>query len=84
MVDSSAVDMVQVRRRMEDENRKARKAARREYNDNVRELASFVRKRDKRVSFFQVRLLLWQDNGRLLTLPYQLCHIRNGAPFAPA
>ena len=39
---------------MEEENRKARKVARREYNENVRELASFVRKRDKRVSFYQV------------------------------
>lgn len=45
---------MQVRRRMEEENRKARKAARRDFNDNVRELASFVRRRDKRVSFFQV------------------------------
>ena len=45
----------QVRRRMEEENRRAQKAARKEYMDNVRELAAFVRKRDKRVSAFQVR-----------------------------
>ena len=45
---------VQVRRRMEEENRRAQKAARKEYMDNVRELAAFVRKRDKRVSAFQV------------------------------
>lgn len=38
---------------MEEENRRARKHARRVFNDKVRELASFVRKRDKRVSFFQ-------------------------------
>lgn len=34
---------------MEDENAKRRKALRRHYNDTVRELATFVRKRDKRV-----------------------------------
>lgn len=44
-----------VRRRMEEENRRARKHARRVFNDKVRELASFVRKRDKRVSFFQAQ-----------------------------
>ncbi len=35
---------------MEDENQKARRTARREYNDAVRELVGFVRKRDKRVA----------------------------------
>lgn len=45
----------QVRRKMEDENRKARRAARRDFHDNVRELVAFVRKRDKRVAVFQVR-----------------------------
>ena len=39
---------------MEDENAKRRKAARRNYNDAVRELAAFVRKRDKRVIAQQV------------------------------
>ena len=41
---------------MEDENSKRRKAARRAYNDAVRELAAFVRKRDKRVIAHQVPL----------------------------
>ena len=34
---------------MEDDNAKRRKALRRHYNDTVRELVAFVRKRDKRV-----------------------------------
>ncbi len=38
---------------MEEENKKCRKAARREYNDDVRELVAFVRKRDKRVAKHQ-------------------------------
>ena len=42
---------------MEEENRKLRKAKRREFNDTVRELAAFVRKRDKRVAAYQVLLL---------------------------
>ncbi|MED6145028.1 hypothetical protein PIB30_021176 [Stylosanthes scabra] len=37
------------RRLMEEENNKVRKKARREYNDTVRRLAEFVKKRDKRV-----------------------------------
>lgn len=37
------------RRLMEEENKKLRKKARREYNDSVRGLAAFVKKRDKRV-----------------------------------
>ncbi len=48
------ISVVQVRRLMEDENAKRRKAARRNYNDAVRELAAFVRKRDKRVIAHQV------------------------------
>ena len=39
---------------MEEENQKKRKAARRAYNDTVRELTAFVRKRDKRVAAHQV------------------------------
>ena len=39
---------------MEEENQKKRKAARRAYNDTVRELVAFVRKRDKRVAAHQV------------------------------
>lgn len=34
---------------VEAENEKARRAARREYNENVREMVAFVRKRDRRV-----------------------------------
>ncbi len=45
----------QVRRKMEDENRKARRIARREYLENVRELVAFVKKRDKRVAKAQVQ-----------------------------
>ncbi|KAK8511708.1 hypothetical protein V6N13_029303 [Hibiscus sabdariffa] len=37
------------RRVMEEENKKLRKKARREYNETVRRLAEFVKKRDKRV-----------------------------------
>ncbi|KAJ9568197.1 hypothetical protein OSB04_004163 [Centaurea solstitialis] len=37
------------RRLMEEENKKIRKKARREYNETVRGLAEFVKKRDKRV-----------------------------------
>nr|XP_023924690.1 DNAJ protein JJJ1 homolog [Quercus suber] len=37
------------RRVMEEENKKVRKKARREYNDTIRGLAEFVKKRDKRV-----------------------------------
>lgn len=40
---------------MEDENRKSRRIARREYLDNVRELVAFVKKRDKRVAKAQVQ-----------------------------
>jgi hypothetical protein len=36
------------------ENDKARKAVRKEYNENVRELVAFLRKRDKRVATHQV------------------------------
>lgn len=44
----------QVRRLMEEENRKARKAKRRDFNETVRELVAFVRKRDKRIAAHQV------------------------------
>ena len=45
----------QVRRAMEAENKKARNAARREYSTAVRNLVSFVKRRDKRVIDFQAR-----------------------------
>ncbi|KAI3463889.1 hypothetical protein Pfo_020552 [Paulownia fortunei] len=43
------------RRLMEEENKKLRKKARREYNETVRGLAEFVKKRDKRVIDMQVK-----------------------------
>ncbi|CAK9147972.1 unnamed protein product [Ilex paraguariensis] len=43
------------RRVMEEENKKLRKKARREYNETVRDLAAFVRKRDKRVIDLQMK-----------------------------
>ncbi|OAD69727.1 hypothetical protein PHYBLDRAFT_100882, partial [Phycomyces blakesleeanus NRRL 1555(-)] len=42
-----------VRRAMEKENKKARDTARKEYNDTVRNLATFMRKRDPRLKAFQ-------------------------------
>ncbi|PWN28552.1 ChaC-domain-containing protein, partial [Jaminaea rosea] len=42
-----------VKRLMEKENKRAREAGRREYNDTVRALAGFVRKRDPRYKAFQ-------------------------------
>ena len=38
---------------MEEENRKARRAAKREFNETVRALVSFVKKRDKRLVAIQ-------------------------------
>ncbi|CAH1422419.1 unnamed protein product [Lactuca virosa] len=43
------------RRMMEDENKKIRKKAKREYNETVRGLAEFVKKRDKRVIDMQMK-----------------------------
>ncbi|KAF3338110.1 dnaJ subfamily C member 21 [Carex littledalei] len=43
------------RRLMEEENKKLRKKARREYNDSVRGLAAFVKKRDERVVRMMVK-----------------------------
>ncbi|CAD7704389.1 unnamed protein product, partial [Ostreobium quekettii] len=42
-----------VRRLMEEENKKLRKLAKREFTESVRQLASFVKKRDKRVTKYQ-------------------------------
>ena len=44
---------IQVRRLMEDENKKERKGVKRSHNDAVRELVAFVRKRDKRLAAHQ-------------------------------
>ena len=38
---------------MDDENKKARKSAKKEYNDIVRQLAAFVKKRDRRIAKHQ-------------------------------
>lgn len=43
------------RRVMEEENKKLRKKAKREYNETVRELAAFVKKRDRRVMDMMVK-----------------------------
>lgn len=43
------------RRLMEEENNKVRRKARKEYNDTVRRLADFVKKRDKRVIDMKVK-----------------------------
>lgn len=43
------------RRLMEDENKKLRKKAKREYNETVRGLTEFVKKRDKRVIDMQMK-----------------------------
>lgn len=43
------------RRLMEEENNKVRRKAKREYNDTVRKLADFVKKRDKRVIDMKVK-----------------------------
>nr|GFC76747.1 DnaJ protein JJJ1 homolog [Tanacetum cinerariifolium] len=43
------------RRIMEEENKKIRKKVRREYNETVRGLAEFVKKRDKRVIDMQIK-----------------------------
>ena len=45
-----------VKRLMEKENKRSRDAGRREYNDTVRSLAAFVRKRDPRYKKFQSEL----------------------------
>ncbi|XP_008791313.2 DNAJ protein JJJ1 homolog [Phoenix dactylifera] len=52
------------RRAMEEENKKARKKAKREYNDTVRGLAAFVKKRDKRVIDMMVKRNLEEEKRR--------------------
>ncbi len=61
-----------VKRLMEKENKRARDAAKREYNDAVRSLAAFIRKRDPRYKKFQSELnstglaqrLIWREGRR--------------------
>ncbi|CAM8995816.1 unnamed protein product [Rhodiola kirilowii] len=52
------------RRLMEEENKKLRKKAKREYNDTVRGLAEYVKKRDKRVIDMQVKKGLEMEKKR--------------------
>lgn len=52
------------RRLMEEENKKARKKAKREYIDSVRGLAAFVKKRDKRVIDMQLKKKLEEEKRR--------------------
>ncbi|XP_074317072.1 DNAJ protein JJJ1 homolog isoform X1 [Silene latifolia] len=53
--DAMAGENRRSRRVMEEENKKVRKKAKREFNDTVRGLAEFVRKRDKRVIDMGIR-----------------------------
>ncbi|PON32638.1 TFIIH C1-like domain containing protein [Parasponia andersonii] len=52
------------RRVMEEENKKLRKKAKREYNETVRGLAEFVKKRDKRVIDMMVKRNLEMEKKR--------------------
>ncbi|KAL5723183.1 hypothetical protein ACHQM5_006607 [Ranunculus cassubicifolius] len=52
------------RRKMEQENEKLRKKARREYNDTVRGLAEFVKKRDKRIIDMQAKRVVEQEKKK--------------------
>ncbi|XP_077222883.1 DNAJ heat shock N-terminal domain-containing protein [Tasmannia lanceolata] len=53
------------RRVMEEENKKARRKAKREYIDMVRGLAEFVKKRDKRVVEMQLKRNLEEERRRV-------------------
>ncbi|KAH9958552.1 DnaJ domain-containing protein [Russula dissimulans] len=57
----------QVRRLMEKDNKKARDAARREYNETVKTLTMFVRKRDPRYKAYTVRQT--QSHGHVSPTP---------------
>ncbi|CAJ2664642.1 unnamed protein product [Trifolium pratense] len=52
------------RRLMEEENNKVRRKAKREYNDTVRRLADFVKKRDKRVIDMKVKKNLEEEKKK--------------------
>ncbi|KAG0485398.1 hypothetical protein HPP92_009477 [Vanilla planifolia] len=62
--DSSAGPNRRSRRLMEEENKKLRKKARREYNDTVRGLAAFVKKRDKRILDMQTKKSMEEGKRR--------------------
>lgn len=54
----------QIRRAMEKENKKARDAAKRKYQETIRALVEFMRKRDKRVIKHQVGGGVGRQAGR--------------------
>lgn len=54
----------QIRRAMEKENKKARDAAKRKYQETIRALVEFMRKRDKRVIKHQVGGAVGRQAGR--------------------
>jgi DnaJ family protein A protein 5 len=61
----------QVRRKMEEENKKLRKSARKEYNETVRELVAFVRKR--------VRFMKYDISTCILKgATFNCCHYNTG------
>lgn len=62
--DSAAGPNRKSRRVMEEENKKLRRKAKREYNDTVRGLAEFVKKRDKRVIDMRIRKNLEEEKKR--------------------
>lgn len=64
MYDAMAGPNRKSRRVMEEENKKLRKKAKREYNDTVRGLAEFVKKRDKRVIDMMVKRNLEMEKKR--------------------
>lgn len=62
---SGAVPSRKARRVMEDENKKARKKARREFNETVRGLAEFAKKKDRRVIEMQMKKTLEEERRRV-------------------
>lgn len=61
---------------MEEDNNKRRKAARREFQDNVRALAAFVRKRD-------VRVIAWAEQEERKRLERETAKKRRWVPGCP-
>ena len=68
------IDEIQVRRLMEDDNNKQRKAARREFQDNVRALVAFVRKRD-------VRVIAWMEQEEVKKAELKAAEARRLGPL---
>ena len=65
---------MQVRRLMEEDNNKRRKAVRREFQDNVRALVAFVRKRD-------VRVIAWAEQEERKRLEREAAEKRKWVPL---